>query len=142
MIDPDIAVRRKAAFLLNALLISTVPVTPTETQSQLHAAAQGSDRSVVLHPDSNVHASEPGATTIHPNSHASMLSDPGSLSTSSLTIRAMENEGLLQALLDALTSPLPHGPDGESEGDEDFEAKIVKYVPQILTDRRRFDQFT
>lgn len=71
-----------------------------------------------------------------------MLSDPASLSTSSLTIWAMENEGLLQGLLDPLTSPLPYGPDGESEGDEDFEAKIVKYVPQILADSRCSDQST
>lgn len=55
-----------------------------------------------------------------------MVADPTSLSTSPLTLRAMEEEGLLQSLIDALTSPLPHGPDGESEGDSDFEAKIVK----------------
>ncbi|KAF7795103.1 hypothetical protein EIP86_006248 [Pleurotus ostreatoroseus] len=124
--DPDIAVRRKTAFLLNALLIPTTPVASSEARPQPPAAAQGDDRSVILHPDLDVHGSEPNATTVHPNSHASMVADPASFSTSPLTLRAMEEEGLLQGLIDALTSPLPHGPDGESEGDPDFEAKIVK----------------
>lgn len=55
-----------------------------------------------------------------------MLADPSSISTSDLTLHALETQDLLPTLIDALVSPLPHGPDGESEGDLEFEEKIMK----------------
>lgn len=40
----------------------------------------------------------------------------------------MEERGLLRALVKALTSPVPYGQDGESEGDAEFEENIVRQV--------------
>ena len=54
-----------------------------------------------------------------------MIADPSSASTSEFTIDALENHGLLQALIDSLISPVPHGPDGEAEGDPEFEDKVI-----------------
>lgn len=54
-----------------------------------------------------------------------MMSDPTSVSTSDLTREALENRGILDALLNALVHPVPHGPDGETYGDADFEEKII-----------------
>jgi len=46
--------------------------------------------------------------------------------TSQFAVKALEERGLLQALVRALIAPVPYGQDGESEGDEDFEEKIVQ----------------
>ena len=54
-----------------------------------------------------------------------MLANPQSFSTSELTKNALESEGLLDALIGALVSPTPHGPDGEQDGDEEFEDKVI-----------------
>lgn len=64
--------------------------------------------------------------TVHPNSHASMVADPSSYSTSPSAVRALEERGLLQTLISSLASPVPHGPDGETEGDADFEEKVLR----------------
>lgn len=55
-----------------------------------------------------------------------MLSDPSSTMTSQFTVEALEDRGLLRALVRALTAPVPYGQDGESEGDADFEEKIIR----------------
>lgn len=55
-----------------------------------------------------------------------MVSDPSSTVTSQLAVEALEEHGLLQALIRALIAPVPYGQDGESEGDADFEEKIVQ----------------
>lgn len=102
--------------------MTSPPPVPTPS------TAAGGETSVVLHPDPAVHASEPAQQTVHPNSHASMIADPASFSTSGLVQRALEEKGLLQGLIDALVSPTPHGADGEQEGDAEFEDKIVGYV--------------
>ncbi|KAI0691804.1 nucleotide exchange factors-like protein [Cytidiella melzeri] len=115
--DSDISVRRKTAFLLNAILIPTSPTRPSNNSTAL-----------VLHPTASADSSDPTSniqTPIHPNSHASMLADPTSFSTSELTIDALEDHGLLQVLVDALVTPVPHGPDGEFEGDAEFEDKVI-----------------
>lgn len=114
--DSDITVRRKVAFLLNALLVPTSPEPPRQTSG----ASSAGGSAAVLHTSE----SQPRAP-VHPNSHASMDSDPASTSTSALTREALEQRGLLDALVGALVSPLPHGPDGEQFGDADFEEKIV-----------------
>ncbi|THH28769.1 hypothetical protein EUX98_g5422 [Antrodiella citrinella] len=100
--DSDITVRRKVAFLLNSLLIPSAPVIPSTESQQTNP--------------------------VHANSHASMLSDPASFSTSELTQRALRERGLLSTLIQSLVSPLPYGPDGESEGDPDFEEKIMSVI--------------
>ena len=101
--DSDISVRRKTVFLLNSLLI------PDDTSA-----------------DRNTTTSQPAAP-IHANSHASMLSDPSSKWTSPITLNALHEHGLLAALISALTAPVPHGDDGEIEGDVDFEEGIVRW---------------
>lgn len=133
VIDSDIGVRRKVAFLLNALLIPTSPSQPPSSAATSTAptAPQGSSNTstaVTLHPTASTTTSAPESniqTPIYPNSHASMLADPSSASTSELTKEALESHGLLEGLVGALTSPVPHGPDGEIEGDKDFEDKII-----------------
>lgn len=55
-----------------------------------------------------------------------MISDPSSTTTSPLAVKALEERGLLRALVRALTSSVPYGQDGESEGDMDFEEKVVQ----------------
>lgn len=131
--DSDISVRRKVAFLLNALLIPTTPEAPRQNppNPQAAAAAAANDnRSVTLHPtESGQQTQDP----VHPNSHASMAADPSSFSTSELTREALENRGLLQALLDALVSPVPHGADGEKLGDAEFEEKLVHVLFTYIT---------
>ncbi|KAG6842690.1 hypothetical protein H0H93_003795, partial [Arthromyces matolae] len=95
---PEIAVRRKTVFLLNALLFPTSSVPPS-----------GSLR-------------EP----IHDNSHAAHLSNPDRASTSTLTASALKTHNISTALVQALTSPLPYGEDGDiTEPDANFEETVV-----------------
>ncbi|KAE9387258.1 hypothetical protein BT96DRAFT_1005282 [Gymnopus androsaceus JB14] len=109
--DPNIAVRRKTAFLLNSLL------TPNETTSS--SSSSSSDN---LHtPDS-----QQNQGPIHPNSHAAHLFQPGRALTSALTLEAMTKHNILGTLIDGLTNPLPYGEDGDQEEvDPDFEEKGV-----------------
>ena len=115
---------------MNALLLPTLAVSHA-VSSPAPSSAQSEATSVILHPDPAVRNPESTDHTVHPNSHASMMSDPSSFSTSEITRRALEQQGLLHKLTDALSSPIPHGPDGEQEGDLDFEDKIVGYVSWI-----------
>ncbi|KAI8990373.1 nucleotide exchange factor Fes1-domain-containing protein [Trametes punicea] len=71
--------------------------------------------------------------TVHPNSHASMVSDPSSASTSGPTLHALEHDGLLSSLVGALAAPVPHGADGEREGDADFEEKVLRSLHTYST---------
>jgi len=112
--DSDIRVRRKIAFLLNSLLMPT------------------SDERVVL--QSNMNAPSSANSPVHPNSHASMVSNPSSISTWNVTLAALQSESapegssLLDALVSALTEPVPFGPDGENDKDREFEETIVRQV--------------
>ncbi|PSR81815.1 hypothetical protein PHLCEN_2v6246 [Hermanssonia centrifuga] len=128
ILDSDIAVRRKSAFLLNSLLIPTTePVPRPVPNPPAPSGSPSGDTSVTLHPSAPHPTQEPEASgPVHPNSHSSMLSDPSSVSTSGLAARALEEQGLLQALINALVSPVPYGPDGESDEDAEFEEKIFK----------------
>jgi hsp70-interacting protein len=105
-LESDINVRRKTVFLLNSLLIPSGAET-TEAGDRLHTQASA-------------------PAPIHPNSHASLLRDPTSMETSHLTLKALEEQGLLITLLNALAAPIPYGVDGESHGDADFEEKGVR----------------
>ncbi|GJE88989.1 nucleotide exchange factors-like protein [Phanerochaete sordida] len=114
--DSDVSVRRKVAFLLNALLIPSVPEAPRANPPNPRAAGatlHGADADAPAHAD-----------PVHPNSHAAMA-DPGAFATSAATRAALEQRGLLGALVDALVRPVPHGPDGERLGDAEFEEKLV-----------------
>ena len=55
-----------------------------------------------------------------------MVADPSSFATSPPTVRALAARGLLAALVSALASPLPHGPDGDCAPDADFEEKVLR----------------
>jgi hsp70-interacting protein len=64
---------------------------------------------------------------IHANSHAANLQDPSRTSTSELTLSAFRQYHLQEAIISALTNPLPYGDDGEhTEADLDFEEKGVR----------------
>jgi hsp70-interacting protein len=111
--DSDIAVRRKAAFLLNSLLIPSTPVATTRAPG---TRIQGGP-------------AQPGET-VHPNSHASMVADPTSTDTAPETLRAVRAHGLLPVIVRELTEPTPYGPDGdEGDGcDADLEEKLMRCV--------------
>ncbi|KAG1807143.1 armadillo-type protein [Suillus subaureus] len=120
--DSEIRVRRKTTFLLNTLLLPTSP-------SQVN-----------LQPNMSLPTSETAPPQIHANSHASMLSDPSSVSTSALTLSALQNcteegqEGfLLDALISALVEPVPFGVDGEMEKDEEFQENVIRILYTFAT---------
>jgi hypothetical protein len=102
-------------FLINTLL------TPTSLQRPA---------------DSNIHSTP--AAPVHPNSHASMLSDPSSSETSPATLIALREHGLLGALVSALTAPTPYGEDGESEGDANFEEIVVRSVFDLVSRQENY----
>jgi len=112
--DSDITLRRKTAFLLNTLL------TPASGETSSTPAS--------------VHAPSSGDAPIHPNSHASMLSDPASVSTFPTTIAALQRDGgpdgssLLDALISALVEPVPFGADGENERDPEFQENVMRLL--------------
>lgn len=112
--DSDINVRRKAAFLLNTLLMPTT-VETFDAPSRMHTP---------------LGASAP----VHPNSHASMASDPESASTTTATMEALQKEcesegsSLMDALISALADPMPFGADGEWDKDAEFQENIVRIL--------------
>jgi hypothetical protein len=110
--DSEIRVRRKTTFLLNTLLLPTSP-----SQVDLPTAPR----------------------QIHANSHASMLSDPSSVSTSALTVSAIQDstdegdEGFLDALISSVIEPIPFGVDGEVEKDEEFQNNVIRILYTFAT---------
>lgn len=120
--DSDIALRRKTAFLINTLL------TPTSGETSSAPAS--------------VHSPSSTNAPVHPNSHASMLSDPASVSTSPIAMEALHREtasnssSLLDTLICALVEPVPFGADGENERDVEFQenvARLVDTLPMMCT---------
>ncbi|KAG2363605.1 armadillo-type protein [Suillus spraguei] len=120
--DSEIRVRRKTTFLLNTLLL------PTSPSSRVN-----------LQPNISLPTSENAPPPIHANSHASMLSDPSSVSTSALTLAAIQEEGeegslsLLDALILALIEPVPSGVDGEVDKDVEFQENLVRILYTFAT---------
>ncbi|KAG1721961.1 armadillo-type protein [Suillus lakei] len=121
--DSEIRVRRKITFLLNTLLLPTSSPSSANLQSNMSL------------PSSN-------NAPVHANSHASMLSDPSSVSTCGITLAALQSanieggvgEGsLLDALISALTEPVPFGPDGENDKDDEFQENIVRILYTFVT---------
>ncbi|OJT11189.1 Hsp70 nucleotide exchange factor FES1 [Trametes pubescens] len=125
----------------SAQSVSVAAAAPTSTSASLALSApapQSSSQAVTLHASSPSSSATTTTTTtsaapalsppqtVHPNSHASLLSDPRSASTSAATASALARTGLLGALVSALAQPVPHGPDGETEGDADFEEKVLR----------------
>jgi hypothetical protein len=104
-VDESVAVQRKAAFLLTALLMPTFSPLPS------------------------THSDAPNV--VHPNSHAQTLVDPSSISTSPSTVSALSENGhrLLGAVVDVLQLQ-----EGEGEGgvDGEVEERIVQCVTLSL----------
>ena len=50
-----------------------------------------------------------------------------STDTASAAISALQNRGIAKDLVQCLVNPLPHGEDGDLEGDVDLEEKLVRY---------------
>jgi hsp70-interacting protein len=130
--DPDITVRRKTAFLLNALLIPCAAAAA--------APAASSSGTVIREDGPSDSAPEAGAgASVHPNSHASMVVDPASADTAPATLRALHTHGLLPTLVRELTVPTPYGADGD-EGeicDADLAEKLMRCVRRNTTQRGR-----
>ncbi|THH12431.1 hypothetical protein EW146_g7706 [Bondarzewia mesenterica] len=139
--DSDITVRRKTAFLLNTLLIPSSPPSascpplplaidapPASTLASASASSSNTSSN-----SATLHTSDAPDAPVHPNSHASMLSDPTLTATGLPTFRALREHGLLPVLIRAFTSPTPHGADGESEGDVDFEEKVARLLHTYVT---------
>ncbi|KAJ3753096.1 nucleotide exchange factor Fes1-domain-containing protein [Lentinula raphanica] len=117
--DSDITVRRKTVFLLNSLL------TPNESSS---SSPNSSSPDHVHTPDSQQRQGP-----IHPNSHAVHLSQPDRALTSAPTLKAIQSHGIVEALIEGLTNPLPYGEDGDvEEVDIDFEEKGVMLLRTYL----------
>ncbi|KAJ3716644.1 nucleotide exchange factor Fes1-domain-containing protein [Lentinula raphanica] len=117
--DSDISVRRKTVFLLNSLL------TPNESSSSSPNSSS----------PNNVHTpnSQQRQGPIHPNSHAAHLSQPDRALTSAPTLKAIQSHGIVEALIEGLTNPLPYGEDGDvEEVDIDFEEKGVMLLRTFL----------
>jgi hsp70-interacting protein len=98
-------------FLLSTLLLPTTPVSSAPPSlSNLHTST----------------APAP-AEPIYDNSHAAHLHNPSRASTYEITLDAVRRYGVLDAVISALTSPIPYGEDGEVlDPDVDFEEKGVR----------------
>jgi len=88
----------------------------------------------ILGPGDRVHTPHSANAPVHPNSHASMVSDPDSASTTTATMEALQRENmadgssLMDALITALVDPVPFGQDGEYETDTEFQENLVRSV--------------
>ncbi|PCH43151.1 nucleotide exchange factors-like protein [Wolfiporia cocos MD-104 SS10] len=129
--DSDITVRRKTAFLLNTLIVPTIPVS--QLQSPTPAPSQNASQTATGATLHTATGQPPAGEPVHPNSHAAMQSNPEAFSTSPAALKALEAHGILQALVSSLTSPTPHGADGELEEDADFEEKITRSLHTYVT---------
>jgi hypothetical protein len=124
--DSDIKVRRRTAFLINALLLPTHTSTDSSSTTQSVSTpshALHTSTSPPLHSETNTNVNP-----VHPNSHASMVSDPHSASTRPLALKAMREDGVLDSVIEALLESVPFGADGEVEGDEEFEEHCIRIL--------------
>lgn len=82
---------------------------------------------MTLHPtaSSNADSGQLPSAPVHPNSHAEMVADPMSFSTSPITVKALEEHRIIDSLVSSLLSPVPFGPDGDREHDVDLEEKVI-----------------
>ncbi|KAL1746650.1 armadillo-type protein [Schizophyllum fasciatum] len=121
--DPDRTVRRKAIFLLNALLIP-------QGEKELPPASRSSTAVTAAEPteaDARLHTDPPAAP--HANSHAAALSNPDRGATSPLAREALSKHRIVDSVVDGLINPVPSGVDGdEAEEDLDFVEGCVRLV--------------
>ncbi|RXW14150.1 hypothetical protein EST38_g11708 [Candolleomyces aberdarensis] len=141
--DPNIAVRRKTIFLLGALLIPTSPVPQTHQQPLLLGNAPANPNatpstSATVHegpavsvhtPDTRPAPSESSNEPIHDNSHAAYLRDASRSQTYTFALEAFEKNGMLDAVISSIVSPVAYGVDGENaEADHDYEEKALRVL--------------
>jgi len=114
-LDPEITVRRKTVFLLATLLL---PTTPPEPHPGTHRPG--------LHAPSAPPPERP-QDPVHDNSHAVYIKDPSRSNTSEPTLAAFRDHVLLDAVISALTDPVPYGEDGDvQEADPTFEEQAIR----------------
>ncbi|KAJ2936121.1 hypothetical protein H1R20_g970, partial [Candolleomyces eurysporus] len=105
--DTSIAIRRKTIFLLGALLIPTSPVPQTHQQPLLLGNAPAN----------------PNAT---PSTSATVHEGPA---TYTFALEAFEKNGILDAVISSIVSPVAYGVDGENtEADHDYEEKALRVL--------------
>lgn len=129
MPDPDISVRRKAIFLLSALLVPNDIVASQNTLPNVHGPESlPSEHPVSSDADSSESTVSHASTQpVHANSHAAHLLNPRRTSTSPQTLQAFQKYGIPDAVVSSLVNPVPFGEDGDQEGpDSDFEEKGVR----------------
>ncbi|KAJ3902769.1 Le.MFB2 [Lentinula edodes] len=129
--DPDITIRRKTLFLLNALLIPSPSTdSPSPSLGNLHTPSQTPNSQNLHTPSQTQHPHHP----IHPNSHSIHLSDPARVSTSAPTCQALLTHGIIDTLIAGLTRSLPYGEDGDKEEvDGEFEEMGVSLLNTYLS---------
>lgn len=106
--------------MLNALLISSAsPSTSVAPTSSAHILGGGQ--------------SEPPSESqpMHPNSHVSLTAETAA--TAPATLRALQAHNFVPTLVRGLVSPVPHGRDGDQEGDVDLEEKLVRLFHTYFT---------
>lgn len=119
-------------FLLSSLLMPNVPTTSEPAPPSAlriaddpNASTPASTTGNVLTPDNRPAASS--SDPIFANSHASHLRNPNRSNTSQPTLVAFREHGLLDAVISAVTNPVPYGDDGENTAsDADFEEKSMQ----------------
>lgn len=56
-----------------------------------------------------------------------------SVDTAPIVLSALERRGIVNDLVQCLVNPLPHGADGDEEGDADLEEKLIRYLKSRQT---------
>src|SRR6266550_1448183 len=127
MPDPDISVRRKAIFLLSALLVPNDIAASQNTLPNVHGPESLPSGHPVSSAADSSNVSHASTQPVHPNSHAAHLLNPRRTSTSPQTLQAFKKYGILDAVISSLVNTVPYGEDGDQEGpDSDFEEKGIR----------------
>ncbi|KIM82029.1 hypothetical protein PILCRDRAFT_820934 [Piloderma croceum F 1598] len=97
--DPLITIRRKVSFLINLLLMPATDIRPLDIQ-----VGPGLHTPAALDTSTSPLPSPSPAPIVHPNSHASMVSDPSSVNTSPIALKAMREHKLLDSVITTLVN--------------------------------------
>lgn len=121
-----------ASPVTSATRTASSPTPTPATSVTVHPSSESSVSPATV-PRPNLHTvDEPNANNpnpIHDNSHAAHLKDPSRSNTSRIALEAFARYAIIQAVISAVTNPLPYGEDGENdEPDVDFEEKSMQWV--------------
>lgn len=99
--DSAVAIRRRVSFMINFLLLPTMGATSNQ---------HGNQNGPALHTPTSEpsQTSQSPAPVTHPNSHASIVSDPSSANTSTVTLKAMREKNVLGSVIAALVDSQVH----------------------------------